>query len=506
MKVTVERLVINEFKGHRHLEINCSHLIKIDGDNGKGKSTIADSISWLFYGTDAMGNKLDPLPTTYLGAETYVEALIHLDQKPVLFRRTLTGGKTSYHLNEEPIKAKQYEEYIKSIGPKEQFLSQFNPMFFTAQHWEEQRKQLTQYVQEPTNGEVLDELSSVEKDMLDPELKKRELDAVEKIARETSKKTEAEGAALRARIRTLQEQGEADKAIIEACPVAFDRIDERMVEIREEFTQMTSSGIKERRAALKREIERRMSDGRRLKSEADHLATQPVPETCPTCKQGLPQSHIENVMAAQQIKITEKNTAMLNLKIEIQKLNAEMDILPEDEASFDPKPLLDEIAMLERVKSAAGRIAEMNQKVSESEEAEKVQSKAFAHANYMISCVKNFRAKRAELMVKKINDLFTTVSVRLFDHVKSTDDYKPTFEIERGGVPFRLLSLSEKMKAGLEVATALMNLSGNYYPVFIDNAESVVEIPQVPTQVLISRVVPGPLKIESVGKQEAKAS
>lgn len=506
MKVMVERLVINEFKGHRHLEIIGSHLVKIDGDNGKGKSTIADSISWLFYGTDAMGNKLDPLPTTYTGAETYVEALIHFDQKPALFRRTLAGGKTSYHLNEEPIKAKQYEEHIKSIGPREQFLSQFNPMFFTAQHWEEQRKQLTQYVQEPTNGEVLAELSTVEKDMLEPELKKRELDAIEKIARETAKKSEAEGTALRARIRTLQEQGEADKATIESCPIAFNQIDERMADIREELTQMTTSGIKQRRVALQREIDRKMNDGRQLKSEADYLATQPVPDMCPTCKQGLPHSHIENVMAAQQVKINEKKTAMLNLKTEIQKLKAELDLLPEDEATFDPKPFLDEIAMLERVKAAAARITEMNQKVNEAEEAAKTQSKAFAHANYMISCVKNFRAKRAELMVKKINDLFTTVSVRLFDHVKSTDDYKPTFEIERGGVPFRLLSLSEKMKAGLEVATALMNLSGNHFPVFIDNAESVVEIPRVPSQVFISRVVPGPLKIETTAKQEAKAS
>ncbi|QRG68567.1 ATP-binding protein [Brevibacillus choshinensis] len=506
MKVTIERLVINEFKGHRRLEITGSNLVKIDGDNGKGKSTIADSISWLFYGTDAMGKTLDPLPTTYLGAETYIEALIHLDQKPVLFRRTLSGGKTSYHLNEDPIKAKQFDEHVKNIVPRELFLSQFNPMFFTAQHWQEQRKQLTQYVQEPTNGEVLDKLSSVEKEMLEAELKQRELDKIEEKARETVKKSEAEGTALRSRIRTLQEQGEADKATIESCPIAFNQIDDRIAEIREELTQMTSSGIKERRAALKREIERRMNDGRRLKSEADHLAVQPAPDTCPTCKQGLPHSHIENVMTAQQIKINEKKSAMQNLKMEIQKLNAELDLLLEGEAVFDPKPLLDEMAMLERVKAAASRIAEMNEKVSAAEADLTQQTKAFGRANYMISCVKNFRAKRAELMVEKISALFTTVTVRLFDYVASKDNYNPAFEIERNGVPFRLLSLSEKMKAGLEVATALMKLSGSHYPVFIDNAESIVELPQVPSQVFISRVVPGPLKIESDGKQEAKAS
>ncbi|MED4749916.1 hypothetical protein [Brevibacillus choshinensis] len=506
MELTVERLVINEFKGHRHVEINGSHIVKIDGDNGKGKSTIADSISWLFYGTDAMGKTLDPLPTTYLGAETFVEALIHLDQKPVLFRRSLAGGKTSYHLNEEPIKAKQFDEHVKNIAPRELFLSQFNPMFFTAQHWQEQRKQLTQYVQEPTNGEVLDKLSSVEKDMLEPELKLRELDAVEKIARETAKKSEVEGTALRSRIRTLQEQGEADKATIESCPIAFNQIDERIAEIREELTQMTSSGIKQRRETLERDIDRKMNDGRKLKSETDHLVLQPVPDTCPTCKQGLPHSHIENVMTAQQIKINEKKSAMQNMKTEIQKLKAELDLLPEDEAAFDLKPLLDEVATLERVKAAAARIAEMNEKVSTAEADLKQQTKEFGRANYMISCVKNFRAKRAELMVEKITDLFTTVSVRLFDYVASKDDYNPAFEIERNGVPFRLLSLSEKMKAGLEVATALMKLSGHHYPVFIDNAESVVDIPQVPSQVFISRVVPGPLKIESASNQEAKAS
>ncbi|PEJ55271.1 hypothetical protein CN692_19285, partial [Bacillus sp. AFS002410] len=63
--------VIN-FKNHTDLSINFKDITNIEGRNGAGKSTIGDAPTWLLFGTDINGNKLDPKPIGEDDAETTV--------------------------------------------------------------------------------------------------------------------------------------------------------------------------------------------------------------------------------------------------------------------------------------------------------------------------------------------------------------------------------------------------------------------------------------------------
>jgi hypothetical protein len=79
----------------------------------------------------------------------------------------------------------------------------------------------------------------------------------------------------------------------------------------------------------------------------------------------------------------------------------------------------------------------------------------------------------------------------LTELVKSTGEVKDCFKFSYDGRDYRCLSLSEKIKAGLEVSGLIKRLSGRNYPVFIDNSESICSIDMPSGQALLSRVVEG---------------
>ena len=71
------------------------------------------------------------------------------------------------------------------------------------------------------------------------------------------------------------------------------------------------------------------------------------------------------------------------------------------------------------------------------------------------------------------------------------------------------LSLSEKIRAGMEVSELLKRLTGRNYPVFVDNMESVDDLANVhPTgQIIMARCVRGqPLSVSPVQQQVKQAA
>ena len=57
MELKLKRLTLLNFKGVRSLSIDFSDVTNIDGDNGTGKTTIADAYFWLLFGKDSCDKK-----------------------------------------------------------------------------------------------------------------------------------------------------------------------------------------------------------------------------------------------------------------------------------------------------------------------------------------------------------------------------------------------------------------------------------------------------------------
>ena len=127
----------------------------------------------------------------------------------------------------------------------------------------------------------------------------------------------------------------------------------------------------------------------------------------------------------------------------------------------------------------------------------------------LISNVAIYVSKRAELTFSALK--MNKVEISLYDVVKTTGERKDVFKFTYGGRRYDRLSLSEKIRAGMEVSELMKRLTGRNYPVFVDNMESVDDLANVqPTgQVIMAKCVSGtplavrPVKPIPVAEQQA---
>ena len=119
-------------------------------------------------------------------------------------------------------------------------------------------------------------------------------------------------------------------------------------------------------------------------------------------------------------------------------------------------------------------------------------------ANQKITALKKQISNAAQYVVKRAELLFSSlkmnrVEISLYDVVKTTGEVKDVFKFTYAGRRYDRLSLSEKIRAGMEVSELMKRLTGRNYPVFVDNMESVDDLANVrPSgQVIMAKCVRG---------------
>ena len=114
----------------------------------------------------------------------------------------------------------------------------------------------------------------------------------------------------------------------------------------------------------------------------------------------------------------------------------------------------------------------------------------------LISNVIIYARTRAELTFETLK--MNRVAISLYDVMKTTGEQKAAFKFTYNGRRYDRLSLSEKIRAGMELSELVKRLTGRNYPVFVDNMESVDDLANVrPTgQVIMAKCVHGaPLEV-----------
>lgn len=124
-----------------------------------------------------------------------------------------------------------------------------------------------------------------------------------------------------------------------------------------------------------------------------------------------------------------------------------------------------------------------------------------------LTAAQTYLSARYELMFSELPGLQRTKIV-LFETAKETGEVRDTFQITYDGRPYVRLSLSERLKCGLELVGLLSRLSGRTYPIFVDNTESVCELGAgLPSsQLIMARVQKGaPLTVRAADAPLRKA-
>lgn len=176
LKIVLVSMVLNNFKGIKHREINFKETENfISGDNATGKTTIADAFSWVRSDKDSLGREkfniktLDKngIPIHNLDHEVIAELLVN-DEK-VTLRKVLKekwtkprgqimpvfdGHTTTCYYNDVPLAQKDFNAKVEAICDEKAFKLLTNPLCFPSLNWTEQRQILIDVAGDVTDQDI----------------------------------------------------------------------------------------------------------------------------------------------------------------------------------------------------------------------------------------------------------------------------------------------------------------------------------------------------------------
>ena len=134
MDIRINRLLLQNFKGIKHLEICADGAnLKIYGDNATGKTTVFDAFTWVLFGKDSLGRSdfgiktQDENGNVIHNLEHTVECELAIDNSILTLKKIyaekwtkkrgsaeadFSGHETKYFINEVPSTKKEYEQKI----------------------------------------------------------------------------------------------------------------------------------------------------------------------------------------------------------------------------------------------------------------------------------------------------------------------------------------------------------------------------------------------------------
>lgn len=162
MQISILALTMRNFKGIRDLHIDFNKAeTNIDGDNGTGKTSIADAVYWVLFGKDSNDKKdfeiktLDKQGIAIPRLDHEVTAVldcdgIHYTFKSILREKWVTargseveefkGHETLYYFNDVPMQQKEYRKEVSALLDENIDKMVTNPLYFnTLMKWTDRR-------------------------------------------------------------------------------------------------------------------------------------------------------------------------------------------------------------------------------------------------------------------------------------------------------------------------------------------------------------------------------
>ncbi len=268
--------------------------------------------------------------------------------------------------------------------------------------------------------------------------------------------------------------------VITTCPTCGQRLPDDMIEHKRERLEEKFNLAK---ASKQDKLD---TEARQIKQEQERLEA--LLETCKQKTESVkPQIEVakERLEGAQAVKVEtrdyRKDTDWQAASDKIDQLQAELDgmgtVADDSKAIIEKKQrlmatrdeLMSTLAAERELRDRENRVAELEKQQRDltqqltSIEREDSQAEALEHA--VIADLES-----------RVNELFPTVRFKMFETLIN-GSVRPTCQLTMHGVPFRDLSNSEKILAGLECVRAMQRHVGVHAPVIIDNCESVNRFP-----------------------------
>lgn len=222
MEIKLKKLILQNFKGIKNLEIDFSQETNIYGQNATGKTTIFDAYLWLLFDKDSSNatqfniKTLDKDGQPIHQLEHSVEGHFKIDGQSVELKKVykekwtkkrgsqesvFDGHTTDYFINGVPSKQKEYKSYVDRIIDEERFKLISNPRYFSVDLDKNKRRAILMSMASIDSSEIIklnDELKELD-------LEKHSIEDLEKMNKATAKRINEQLKELPIRIDELRE-------------------------------------------------------------------------------------------------------------------------------------------------------------------------------------------------------------------------------------------------------------------------------------------------------------
>lgn len=167
-KIIIKSLSLLNFKGIRDLHVNFGEdLTVISGRNAAGKTSIADAIMWVLFGTGYDGNKLEP--KTYNKEHQIIPEIPHeatlvlkCNDEEYTLKRSLSdawkGDKCTntykYYVDGDVTTAGDFKKVVEDICPESVFRRITSATNFCSLPWQKQRELLESLADQYTTQDI----------------------------------------------------------------------------------------------------------------------------------------------------------------------------------------------------------------------------------------------------------------------------------------------------------------------------------------------------------------
>lgn len=257
-----------------------------------------------------------------------------------------------------------------------------------------------------------------------------------------------------------------------------------------------SEEIKEENESLQKKIDKITEQGKKKASEIEKLE-QSIEEAESTVKPV--EENEQYIKLNDEKKELELQIKRLEQSVEesINKVRAEISKLKtEDQAA-----LQDDLSKFKQVNTAKERIKHL-------EEQEKALAAEFEELEHQLYLTEVFTRKKVNMLTEKINSKFKHARFNLFKE-NINGGLEEICETTFDGVPYSSgLNNAARINVGLDIINTLSEHYGVRAPIFIDNAESVIDLIDIDSQVISLVVSKGDkeLRIETKSKTESEVA
>ncbi len=275
---------------------------------------------------------------------------------------------------------------------------------------------------------------------------------------------------LRKEFREISAQQPPQKEICPTCGQPFPQ--EKLKEIQERFQKQKEEklqDIRKRGKSLKAEVEKEKEELTSIMGKITCLTQQTKIEK--EYKQA--KEEYEKFRAEESKKVLSLNPGVKKILEQIEKLDRQ---ITETQASLDMSALEMQLEE-ERQKLAEIEAAKrINNRVEELKKEEKELVKQYEELEKELYLCEKFIVKKVELLEEKINSQFQMAKFKLFEE-QINGGIIECCEILYNGVPFdKGLNRGAQINVGLDIINTLAKHYNFVAPIFIDNAEAIVNI------------------------------